>query len=77
MRVLQEMEVEHPDKEIPVIITLEPGSEVAILEASMTETRRFGVMNAISGKVNVRDVRGLAELTQVRKIEYDGEVRIL
>lgn len=77
MRVLQEMEAEHPDKEIPVIITLEPGSDAALLEASMTETRRFEVMNAISGKVNVRDVRGLAELPQVRKIEYDGEVRIL
>ena len=75
MRVLQEMETEHLDKEIPLIITLEPGSDVAAMEMKMTETRRFDVMDAISGKV--RDVRGLAELPQVRKIEYDGEVRIL
>lgn len=34
-------------------------------------------MDAISGKVKVMDVRELAELPQVRKIEYDGEVRIL
>ena len=77
MRVLREMETEHPDKEIPLIITLEPGSNVAAMEMKMTETRRFDVMDAISGKVKVRDVRGLAELPQVRKIEYDGEVRIL
>ena len=76
-RVLREEGPEDPTKEIPVIVTFIPGTDVAELEElGLKITRRYELLNAAAGLVSLRDMRRLSEVAQVEKIEYDSEIRI-
>jgi len=65
-------------REIPVIVTLAPGTDPAVLEPKGIRIRR--VMEntpVVAGTVAGADVTGLAELGEVERVEYDGEMYAL
>ena len=76
IRVLREREAERSQEEIPVIVTIKPGSDLSKLEREgLRISRKFEVLNAVSGLIAPRDARRIAKLSQVEKIEYDSEMR--
>ena len=76
-RILREEEPEDPTKEIPVIVTFIPGTDVSELEElGLRITRRYELLNAAAGLVSLRDLKRLSEAAQVEKIEHDSEIRI-
>jgi hypothetical protein len=65
-------------KEIPVIVTLAPGSDPAVLEPTgMRVHRVMDNIPAVAGTVAGGAVRRLAELDEVQRVEYDGEMHAL
>jgi hypothetical protein len=65
-------------KEIPVIVTLAPGSDPAVLEpAGMRVSRVMENIPAVAGTVAGAAVSHLAELAEVQHVEYDGEMHAL
>ncbi len=64
--------------EIPVIVTLAPGADPAVLEPKGITIRRV-MENAplVAGTVAGADVTDLAELREVERVEYDGEMYAL
>jgi hypothetical protein len=65
-------------REIPVIVTLAPGADPAVLEPTGMKVGRV-MENApmVSGTVAAADVAKLGELTEVERVEYDGEMQAL
>ena len=65
-------------QEIPVIVTLAPGTDPAVLDSTGIKVGR-GMENipAVAGSVAAEDVAKLAELTEVVRVEYDGEMHAL
>ena len=65
-------------QEIPVIVTLAPGTDAAVLDSTGIKVGR-GMENipAVAGTVAAEDVAKLAELTEVERVEYDGEMHAL
>jgi hypothetical protein len=67
-----------PHKQIPVIVTVNDWSRRAELEQSgLRVSNAFEIINAIAGTLTCDQVKALAELDQVQKIEFDGEVRAI
>jgi hypothetical protein len=65
-------------QEIPVIITLAPGTDPAVLEPKGIRIRRvMENIPAVAGTVAAGDVTDLAELGEVERVEYDGEMYAL
>jgi hypothetical protein len=63
---------------MPVIVTLKPGAEVTELEHKGLKVRKvFESISAVAGTLTPAAAPGLAELEQVEKVEYDGEVHAL
>ena len=57
-------------------MTIKPGSDLSKLEREgLRISRKFEVLNAISGLIAPKDARRIAKLSQVKKIEYDNEMR--
>jgi len=77
-RMLEEAYAEAPEKEIPVIVTITAGSDVETLARKGLKVQRvFENVPAVSGTLTATEVRELAEVEQVEKVEYDGEVHAL
>jgi hypothetical protein len=65
-------------REIPVIVTLAPGTDPAVLEPKGIRIRRvMENIPVVAGTVAGADVTGLAELGEVERVEYDGEMYAL
>ena len=76
--MLEEAYAEAPEKEIPVIVTITAGSDVETLARKGLKVQRvFENVPAVSGTLTATEVRELAEVEQVEKVEYDGEVHAL
>jgi hypothetical protein len=66
-----------PQREIPVIITLTDWAKRKELEAEgLRITHAFENISAVSGTLTPAEVEAVAQLEQVKIIEFDGEVRI-
>ncbi|MBN1640782.1 MAG: hypothetical protein JXA09_06080 [Anaerolineae bacterium] len=73
---LQATAEQEPDREIPVIVTVAPGSDVGLLAQSGLRIEHvFGLISAVSGTVRASDVAQLAQLEAVVRVEYDAPVR--
>jgi hypothetical protein len=65
-------------REIPVIVTLAPGTDPAVLEPKGIRIRRvMENIPVVAGTVAGADVTALAELGEVERVEYDGEMYAL
>jgi hypothetical protein len=65
-------------REIPVIVTLVPGTDPAVLEPKGIRIGRvMENIPVVAGTVDGADVTGLAELPEVERVEYDGQMYAL
>jgi hypothetical protein len=65
-------------EEIPVIVTLAPDVDPTVLEPTGMRIRRvMENIPAVAGTVAGADVARLAELGEVERVEYDGEMHAL
>ncbi len=75
---LAAMKADRPEHEIPVIVTVRPGADVAAMEGrGLTVERTLGSVSAVAGTVAAHELESLAALDDVRNIEYDGEIHAL
>jgi hypothetical protein len=73
----QAMQQANPATEIPVIVTLNGSINQAELAAQGLQISQvFELISAVSGTVRPAGITALAQLEQVKLIEFDGEVRI-
>jgi len=71
---LQEALSAEPHREIPVIVTLSEGADIAELERrGLKVHRRFESISAVSGTMTAAAVSQIAALDSVARIEYDGK----
>lgn len=71
---LQEALSAEPQREIPVIVTLSEGADIAELERrGLKVHRRFESILAVSGTMTAAAVSQVAALDSVVRIEYDGK----
>jgi hypothetical protein len=64
--------------DIPVIVTVAPGTDPAALEPKgMRIHRVMENIPAVAGTVAGANVTGLADLGEVERVEYDGEMHAL
>ena len=76
--LLETLESEGQREEIPVIVTVKKGTDLCKLEVSgLKISKRFKLVNAASGYITPEDVKKIADLDEVEKIEYDAEMRAL
>ncbi|MDQ3680360.1 MAG: hypothetical protein M3378_07430 [Actinomycetota bacterium] len=74
----REMRRDRPDHEIPVIVTVSPGVDMAAMESrGLKVERTLASVSAVAGTVAADELEGLAALEEVRSIEYDGEIQAL
>lgn len=65
-------------REISVIVTLAPGTDPTVLEPKGIRIRQvMENIPAVAGTVTGADVTDLAELKEVERVEYDGEMYAL
>ncbi len=75
LKQIEEAEREDPQRKIPVIITIQAGTDIGMLEQKGLRIQRiFTNISAISGTLNATEIKPLAQLDQVVLIEYDGPV---
>lgn len=66
------------DQSFPCIVTVKPGTDPAVLvQHGLQIENVIESISAVSGKATGDSVKSLAKLTQVERIEYDGEVRAI
>jgi hypothetical protein len=71
-RRLNETATTDPQREVPVIVTIKTGTDLAALEQKgMKIQHTFQNIPAVAGTLTASDVNALAELDQVEKIEPD------
>jgi hypothetical protein len=67
-----------PEREIPVIVTLRPNSDLSALEQLGVKIQHiFRNISAVRGTLTPAMANRVAELEMVELIEYDGEVHAL
>jgi hypothetical protein len=72
LKRLEEAALAEPQREIPVIVTLTEGTDLAALEAKGLKIQRtFQNMSAVAGTLTVAEANAIEQLDQVRAIEYD------
>jgi hypothetical protein len=72
---LQAAREREPEREIPVIVTIVPGSDLDLLtQSGLVIERAFELISAVSGTTHAADVQRLAQLDVVVRVEYDGPV---
>jgi hypothetical protein len=77
LQELKRFEQTEPQREISVIITLNDWSKRGELEEKgLRVTHAFENISAVSGTLTPAEVEAVAQLDQVKLIEFDGEVRI-
>ena len=64
------------ESEVPVIITLAPGTEPSAIEG-LSVSHIFEGISAVSGTLSTTQLRALSQSDAIVKIEHDGEVRAL
>jgi hypothetical protein len=75
---IEEAKTVEPEREIPVIVTLRPDSDLAALEQRGVKIQRiFKNISAVRGTLTPAMANRVAELEMVELIEYDGEVHAL
>jgi tripartite-type tricarboxylate transporter receptor subunit TctC len=71
-RRLNEARTTDPQREVPVIVTIKAGTDLAALEQNGLKIQRsFQNIPAVAGTLAAADVNALAQLDQVEKIEPD------
>ena len=73
-------EVEHkdPGRQISVIVSVAKGIDLTTLERKGLKIQRvFENIHAVAGMLTAAVANDIAQLDEVDKIEYDGEVRAL
>jgi hypothetical protein len=71
-RRLNEARTTDPQREVPVIVTIKTGTDLAALEQNGLKIQRsFQNIPAVAGTLAAADVNALAQLDQVEKIEPD------
>ncbi len=74
----RQAELEEPQREIPVIITVRPNTNLTVLERKgLKDTHAYENIPAVSGTLVPAAVADLAGMDEVEKIEYDGTVEAL
>lgn len=69
---------EDPKQELPVIITLKPGTDPSNFKMESVKIQRIiKSISVISGKIAASEIETLSNLDQVELIEYDGTVYAL
>ena len=77
LRELKRAEQTDPQQELPVIVTTAGQVNRAELEEKgLRITHVFEFISAVSGTLTPAEAQALAQLDQVERIEFDGEVRI-
>ena len=67
-----------PQRQIPVVVTLNDWSRRGELKHSgLRINNEFESINAVAGTLTCDQVKKLAELDHVGKIEFDGEVKAI
>ncbi len=75
---LEKAHRDHANLQIPVIVTVEPGTDTTELERRGLKVYRvIESIHAVCGTIEADQVESLAECDQVQSLEHDGEVRIL
>ncbi len=75
--LLQAVQQANPAAEIPVIVTLNgPINQAELAAQGLHISQVFDLISAVSGTVGPAGITALAQLEQVKLIEFDGEVRI-
>ena len=70
---LREAEISEPQREIPVIVRLSEGADVAELERLGLKVQgRYESIPAVYGTLRASAVRQIETLNSVARIEYDG-----
>jgi hypothetical protein len=69
---LDEAAITDPQREIPVIVTIRSGADLAALEQKGLKIQRtFQNISAVAGTIPVGEVNTLAEVDEVEAIDYD------
>ena len=77
LQVSKQAKLVNPKQEIPVIVTLSgPLNRAELEENGLHISRVFDLISAVSGTLRPAEVEALAQLEQVKIIEFDGEVSI-
>jgi hypothetical protein len=75
LKQLKEAEEKEPQREIPVIITVQAGADLAALEQKGLRIQRvIESISAICGTLTAAEANELTLLDQVERMEYDGTV---
>lgn len=78
LKRLDEAAIAEPQREIPVIVTITSGTDLAVLEEKGLKIQRtFQNSSDIAGTLTVAEVNPVAELDSVVAIDYDGTAWIL
>jgi hypothetical protein len=76
MQELKRAEQTDPQSEIPVIVTVNgPINQAELEEKGLRITNVFDFISAVSGTLTPAAAQALAQLDQVKSIEFDSEVR--
>jgi hypothetical protein len=77
-RQIEEAKIMEPEREIPVIVTLRPDSDLSALEQRGVKIQHiFKNISAVRGTLTPAVANQVAGLEMVELIEYDGEVHAL
>jgi hypothetical protein len=77
-RQIEEAKTVEPEREIPVIVTVRPGSDLSALEQQGVKIQHiFKNISAVRGTLTPAVANQVAGLEIVELIEYDGEVHAL
>jgi hypothetical protein len=69
---LDEAVITDPQREIPVIVTIRRGADLAALEQKGLKIQRtFQNISAVAGTIPVGEVNTLSEVDEVEAIDYD------
>lgn len=78
LRQVEESQITEPQREIPVIVTIKPNTDLAVLQKKGLKVHRtFSHIPAVAGTLNAAAAHEVAQLDEVELIEYDGEVHAL
>jgi hypothetical protein len=73
-RQIEEAKTVEPEREIPVIVTVRPGSDLSALEQQGVKIQHvFKNIPAVQGTLTPSVANQVAELEVVERIEYDGK----
>jgi hypothetical protein len=77
-REIEETKNVEPEREIPVIVTIRPNSDLSVLEQWGVKVQHiFKNISAVRGTLTPVVANQVAGLEMVELIEYDGEVHAL